>query len=98
MRRHGLQVNRGPAASGRLPGMGRVRVRLGGSARFDVPRTETPVPESGAVRSRGLRLLGDRRCWLHSGLTGMPASASRRTPRICSSVYRFFIGPIPISG
>ena len=29
---------------------------------------------------------------------GSPASASRRKPMICSSVYRFFIGPISISG
>ena len=31
-------------------------------------------------------------------VAGSPASASRRKPMICSSVYRFFIGPISISG
>ncbi|MBL0943917.1 MAG: helix-turn-helix domain-containing protein [Hydrogenophaga sp.] len=36
--------------------------------------------------------------WLNSSLTGSPASASRRKPMICSSVYRFFIGPISFSG
>ena len=57
------------------------------------PTVGKPLASFGAVSHVLLKP-----CFLHSSLIGSPASASRRKPMICSSLHRFFIGPISISG